>query len=99
MYIYSFLFSSDFIISAAISSDFSIAVLTSYTGKLFLFSNSESIALIIQPAYMALEYDIYQNYSMTLSDLINTILEDETSEIQSYSYLVLAYPHFCLYAH
>ena len=35
--------------------------------------------------YVALDYDIYQNYSMTLSDLLNTILADESTEIQSYS--------------
>ena len=36
-------------------------------------------------AHTALEYDVYQNYSMTLSELLISILDDETTEIQSYA--------------
>ena len=50
----------------------------------YILDLQNKVGANVSPAYMALEYDIYQNYSMTLSDLINTILEDETSEIQSY---------------
>lgn len=36
-------------------------------------------------AYIALDYDVYQNYSMTLANLLNTILEDSSTEFSSYS--------------
>lgn len=36
-------------------------------------------------AYISMEYDVYQNYSMTLADLMNTILDDSTTEFESYA--------------
>ena len=36
-------------------------------------------------AYLALENDILDNYSMTLAQLLNTILDDETTAIESYA--------------
>ena len=35
--------------------------------------------------HMSIEYDIYQNYSMTLSNLLIQIVEDETTVIESYA--------------
>ena len=36
-------------------------------------------------AYISLEYDIYQNYSMTLSELLNVIMDDRSTEFESYA--------------
>ena len=36
-------------------------------------------------AYITLEYDIYQNYSMTLAELLNDIISDRNSEFESYA--------------
>lgn len=35
-------------------------------------------------AYISLEYDVYQNYSMTLSQTLNEILEDKDMEFECY---------------
>lgn len=36
-------------------------------------------------AYISLEYDVYQNYSMTLSELLNEIMKDRDTEFESYA--------------
>lgn len=36
-------------------------------------------------AYISLEYDIYQNYSMTLSETLNKIMKDKDTEFESYA--------------
>ena len=35
-------------------------------------------------AYISLEYDVYQNYSMTLAELLNKIVDDRDAEFESY---------------
>lgn len=52
----------------------------------YILDLQQKIGSSVTLAHIALEYDIYQNYSMTLSELLNTIVNDRDSTFESFSF-------------